>query len=177
MALHLHRSNRTEALLEALARLVESPLDDPFAAECIVVQGKGMERWLSMQLARRLGIWANPSFPFPRRLIGAVMGAVLGEPEDTGSAYEPDAMTWGIAGRLPGLLARTAFAPLRGYLDDDENGRKRFQLAERIASVFDQYVVYRPEMILSWERPGDDWQSILWSDLVAEHGATHFAAR
>ncbi|MGH7790159.1 MAG: exodeoxyribonuclease V subunit gamma, partial [Candidatus Binatia bacterium] len=56
----VHRSNRIEALVRRLVEVVAPPLADPFAADCIVVQGRGMERWLSMQLAQHLGIWANP---------------------------------------------------------------------------------------------------------------------
>ena len=44
----LHRSNRIEQLVEVLVDVVSEPLADPFARECIVLQGKGMERWLAM---------------------------------------------------------------------------------------------------------------------------------
>ena len=67
--MHVHRSNRTERLFDVLADVVATPLADPMARECIGVQGRGMERWLSMRLARRFGVWANPEFPFPRLLI------------------------------------------------------------------------------------------------------------
>jgi hypothetical protein len=65
-AMIVHRSNRTEVLVDALAELVAVPPEDPFAPETIVVQGRGMARWLSLELAGRLGVWANPAFPFPR---------------------------------------------------------------------------------------------------------------
>ena len=67
--MRLHRSNRTEALVERLVDVVREPLADPLAPECIVVQGRGMERWLAMKLAEHLGVWADPWFPFPRRLL------------------------------------------------------------------------------------------------------------
>ena len=53
--MRIHRSNRVEALLSVLARIVAHPLADPFAPEWIVVQGPGMERWLSLELSRELG--------------------------------------------------------------------------------------------------------------------------
>ncbi|HIL01980.1 MAG TPA: hypothetical protein EYG06_07830, partial [Myxococcales bacterium] len=58
--MHIHRSNRVEALLAQLARIVAEPQADPLAAECIVVQGRGMERCLSHELANRLGVFAHP---------------------------------------------------------------------------------------------------------------------
>jgi exodeoxyribonuclease V gamma subunit len=74
---------------------------------------------------------------------------------------------------LPGLLKRTAFDSLRAYLEQDRLGLKRFQLAARIARVFDQYQVYRPEMILQWEKDRlysqsreQRWQFELWREIT-----------
>ena len=81
--MRLFASNSMEELVVALADRVARPcLQAPMGSETIVVQGPGMERWLAMQLSQRLGVWGNPSFPFPRRLIARVFEAVLGsEPE------------------------------------------------------------------------------------------------
>ena len=176
--MHVHRSNRTERLVDVLADIVARPAGDAAAPECIVVQGKGMERWLSMQLAQRFGVWANPDFPFPRKLIERACVAVLGPAGAPSACFEPETLMWAIADLLPAYLARPAFAPLRTYLADDERGTKRIALAQRIADTFDQYVVYRPQMVLGWERgEGTDWQAVLWRALVARHDATHIAAR
>lgn len=176
--MYVHRSNRTETLVGELAALVARPATDAFGRECIVVQGKGMERWLSMELARRLGVWANPDFPFPRKLIERALTAV-GGPEVPGSAcFAPETLMWAIADVLPQFVERPEFAPIRGYLAGDERALRRIQLAARIADTFDQYVVYRPEMVLTWERgDGTDWQAVLWQELVKRHGSTHIAAR
>jgi len=52
----LIRSNRTENLADALASLVREVPLGPFEKEAIVVQSRGMERWLTLALAERLGI-------------------------------------------------------------------------------------------------------------------------
>jgi exodeoxyribonuclease V gamma subunit len=177
-AMYVHRSNHTEALVAELAALVAQPAADAFGRECIVVQGKGMERWLSMELALRLGVWANPDFPFPRKLVERALTAVTG-PEEPGSAcFAPETLMWAIANLLPRFVTRPEFAPIRGYLAGDERGIRRIQLAARIADTFDQYVVYRPEMVLGWERSeGTEWQAVLWREVVKRHGSTHVAAR
>jgi exodeoxyribonuclease V gamma subunit len=174
----VHRSNRTERLVEVLAEVVARPLADHFARECVVVQGKGMERWLSMELARLLGVWANADFPFPRHLIDRAITAVLGEDGSAGTAFEPESLLWSIAELLPAHLDRGEFAPIRNYLAEDVDGLKRIQLAERIADTFDHYVIYRPTMVLAWEAGEKrDWQDVLWRALVARHGSVHLAAR
>jgi len=65
MALVLHKSNRTERLVDALAAIVAQPLASVFQAECVTVSSPGMERWLSMELAKRSV--CGPTRPFPFR--------------------------------------------------------------------------------------------------------------
>lgn len=176
----VHRSNRAEALVDVLAEVVSGPPVEPLGRECVVVQGRGMERWLAMQLARRLGVWANPDFPFPRRIIERALASVLDEAEDASrDLFTPEAMMWSVAALLPAHLHRPELVPIRTYLAGDDRGAKLVQLAERIADTFDHYAVYRPEMVLDWERGGggDDWQPVLWRALVDRHGRHHIAAR
>jgi exodeoxyribonuclease V gamma subunit len=183
----LHRSNRTEALVDALAAVVAAPPDDPFAAEAIVVQGAGMARWLGLELARRFGVWANPGFGFPRGLIEQAAQAVLGDDDAAAARFEPDTLRWAIAALLPsgGSEAKSPLARLfhRGeagaYLMDDVGGGRRIALAGRLADLFDQYAIFRPDLVHGWERGADagDWQAELWRALVARHGRAHPAAR
>lgn len=176
--LHVHRSNRAEKLVDSLAGLVAQPLADPWLRETIVVQGRGMERWLSMELSRRLGVWANPSFPFPRTLLGDVMRRLFGADAAKGAAFEPEALLWRIARLLPDLCSRAEFAPVRSYLEGDERGVRRFELAAEVAATCDRYVLYRPEMIAGWERGGGDgWQPALWRALCGGAPPAHLAAR
>lgn len=176
----VHRSNRTEALVEALAELVAVPPADPFAAEVIVVQGRGMARWLGLELAARLDVWANPAFPFPRAFIEQVSAAVLGAPPAAAAAFAPEGLRWAIAAELPRQLAAARFAPVRHFLRDDRQGSRLLPLARRIADLFDQYAVFRPELVLGWEAGGGDpgdWQPALWRALVERLGPLHAAAR
>ncbi len=175
--LHVHHGNRVERLVEALAEVVRVPAGPPTEPEWIAVQSQGMETWLSMELSRRLGIWAHPEFPFPRALIEQLFRWVLDRERPRPDPFSVESLTWAIAAVLPDRLDQPAFAPLRDYLADDLRGLKRFQLAARIAHTFDQYAVYRPEMMLEWGRdPGDHWQSQLVHDLVERLGQSHVAA-
>lgn len=176
----VHRSNRTEVLVETLAELVATPPADPFTPETIVVQGPGMARWLGLELAARLGVWANHAFPFPRAFIELVSTAMLGEPPAAAAAFAPEALSWAIAAELPRQRAAARFAPVARFLDGDNAGSKLLPLAGRVANLFDQYAVFRPEMVLEWEAGGGDpadWQPALWRTLVARLGPAHPAAR
>ncbi|MCG6536406.1 MAG: exodeoxyribonuclease V subunit gamma [Syntrophales bacterium LBB04] len=73
--LNLYTGNRLETLAEKLAEVLQPPLVDPLTSEIIVVQSKGMERWVSMELARNQGVCANIRFPFPNTFIYNVFPA------------------------------------------------------------------------------------------------------
>jgi len=181
--MQVHVSNRMEALAGLLAEQVVRPAPgiDPLVSETIAVQGRGMERWLALELSRRLGVWANPWFPFPRKLVERAFDAVLGPAAGGASAFEPEALRWSIAALLPELAERPEFAPLARALRRDDSPLRRLQLATRVADVLDRYVTYRPEMVRRWDRGVRDgapaWQPALWRELVARHGQHHLAAR
>lgn len=178
-AVFVHRSNRTEALVGMLAQVAATPLESPFLPETVVVQSRGMERWLSQQLALRLGVWANPAFPFPRSLIDRLLAAVVpAESVPLAAPFRREALRWTLLDLLPSLHGNPDFAPVEAYLSRNRDGLEALQLATRVADLFDQYAVYRPDMIADWEAGGDsNWQAGLWRAVIARHGRHHLAAR
>ena len=171
MALKIYTSNRMELLVDDLERVVRAPRPapfTPFSKETIVVQSKGMQRWLSMELARRIGVWANCDFPFPTKMVETLFAAVLPECPPEPPCFRPEVMTWRLMALLGEAVDRPGFGEISGYLRDDRDGLKRMQLAARIADTFDRYTVFRPELLLSWESgQGEEWQPQLWRALCA----------
>ena len=184
--LQIHHSNRLEVLLDHLVYVMDEPLSDPFAEEFLVVQNQGMARWLAQGLAQRTGIAANLRFPLPARLVWDLLGCWFADlPAE--SQWDKERLVWRIFARLPGLLADPAFAEPARYLTGEPRELKTYQLARRVADLFDQYLVYRPDMVLAWEqgRAGalggagaapDHWQARLWRVLAAEGTTPHRAA-
>jgi exodeoxyribonuclease V gamma subunit len=186
--LHLHSGNRLELLADALADVVRAPLSSPLREEIVLVQSLGMARWLKLELAERLGVAAGLRFPFPRALALELFRAA-GVDTDQQPSFDPQTLTWRIFSLLPGLAEQPAFEPVARYLAGGD-GRKRFQLAAKLATVFDQYLTYRPEMIRSWETAKngaktagkkpvtgladeDEWQPILWRAVCKDWGDGH----
>jgi exodeoxyribonuclease V gamma subunit len=180
VGLKIFTSNRLEVLVEKLAQIIKKPLLSPLAPEVIVVQSRGMERWVSMELAQHNGICANCDFPFPNDFLQQLFQKMIPDlPQD--SPFEPAAMTFKLMKILPRLLNRPDFKNLNTYLKDDTNKLKLFQLSNKIADTFDQYLVFRPEMIFSWEAGSTDdlhenrWQAYLWRELVRGKEKLHRA--
>lgn len=180
MSLNIYTSNRMESLLDALAGLLQNPLSSVFAPEVIVMQSKGMQRWLSMELAKRFGVWANGQYPFPNSFVTQLFAGTLIDPGDS-DQFSPEVMTWKIFGLLPGYIDQDVFTPLRHYLIDVRDDLKRFQLSQKIADTFDQYTLYRADMLGRWEQAGaatsdEAWQALLWRELVAAGNGQHRGA-
>ncbi len=174
--LKIYSSNRLEELAGRLAEILSSPLASPLARETILVQSKGMERWLSMELASRHGICANYWFPFPNHFLYAVFREVLPGLEET-SVFTPEIMTWRVLKALRSCLDQKGFESLRNYLSEGAAELKGFQLAERIADLFDQYLLFRPELILGWDRGKErHWQAALWREVVKGNEQKHRAS-
>ncbi len=174
MPLHLYTSNRMENLVDALSGVLAEPLPSAFTPELIVVQSKGMQRWLAMELARTFGIWANCNYPFPNKIVWDLFCETISDKLDV-SSFAPDVMTWKIMGLLPTFLDMAEFAELKLYLSGESGGLKRYQLSGKIADTFDQYTLYRPDMLLEWEKGGggENWQSILWRTLAEAGDGQH----
>ncbi len=176
--LHLFTSNRLETLAAHLAERLRQPLASPLQPETIVVRNKGMERWLKQEIALRHGVCANHRFPFPEAFGHEIFRRLL--PHDaTGAtpALERDVLVWRILRELPALLDRPEFSPLRHYLDGAPDDRKLIQLATRIANIFDQYLIFRPQLILDWDAgrdgKGAGWQPVLWRAISSEFQGRH----
>jgi len=169
-------SNRLEILSDQLAQVLQRSLPSPFDPEVIVVQSKGMERWISLQLAERHGICANCRFPFPNTFVREMFQSVLKDLPKP-NLFDPGVMTWRVMKALPKLIEEPAFEPLRIYLESGRSDLKRFQLSQRIADLFDQYLLFRPEMMFQWEQgKARHWQAVLWRELVKGHEHEHRAA-
>ena len=175
----VHTGNRMPLLVEELAKLLEErPLPSPFDPETIVVQSRDMERWLEKELAGRLGVFANARFPFPNAIVDELFRCVLTD-VSAGDPLSRERMTWRLFGLLPDAGNLPGGEGIAGYLSDDPEGRKRIQLAEKIAGVLDRAILYRPKMILSWEKgegAKEGWLPGIWRRLAAGDGKNHRAA-
>lgn len=190
MSLHLSCSNRIESLQEGLGLLLsQHPLANPLQPELILVPSMAMQRWLNLQLASQHGVATNIDYPLPaawfwRLAASALVGA--SSDENLQDPLSRELAAWKIYGTLPGLLPQAEFAPLHYYLRDDGNGVKRWQLAQRIADIFDRYQYYRPDWIRAWSAAAVNapasaqdvpaWQPLLWRELIRSCSERHRVA-
>ncbi|MDZ7591889.1 MAG: exodeoxyribonuclease V subunit gamma [Rubrivivax sp.] len=185
--------NRAEWLAEAVFEwLLRHPLQ-PLEEEILLVQSNGVAEWLKTTLATHAGICAATRVELPARFLWRAYRQWLGhDAVPVQSALDKLPLTWRLMARLPALLPRPGFEPLAGFLRDGDAGR-RLQLAQRLADLYDQYQVYRPDWLQAWaagrdslpRKPGQPaeplpadqlWQALLWRELLAPLAESERAA-
>jgi exodeoxyribonuclease V gamma subunit len=181
----LYTGNRLERLAGRLAGVLEEPLSSPLEQEIIVVQSRGMARWLSMQLAREHGVCANCAFPFPNRVLADLFSRTIPDAKAS-KIFETDAMAFRIVDLLPGLLDQPGFETLKAYLEDDPAGMKLFQLGASLSELYRSYLIYRPGMVLGWQQGRmsqpeslsglETWQCALWRLACGDQEGGHLAS-
>ena len=159
----IHQSNHVESLAEALTGELAVYNRDPLTPVTIVVQSRGMERWLSIELAQRMGLIANARFPFPNTILSEIFTAVMVDASQT-NLFETDTLTFRAMKTLPSCLAEESFAPLQEYISKSDDDLRRFQLCQKIATMYDQLATFRPEVIRAWDLGDfDSWHGSLWN--------------
>lgn len=168
--LNLYQSNMLDALLR-LYLAVRAPATDPLAPETLLVPSKGMQRWLQLALAREQGIAANLDFQLPAAFVWRLVTRVFPE-VPARSAFDAEVLAWRVLAALPGIAELEGAALGANWKAADAAGR--YELAWRVADLFDQYLIYRPDWLRFWEagkRLGlgadEPWQAALWQALAA----------
>lgn len=159
--LNIYYTNSLEELARKLAAdLAVHPLP-PLISETMIVPSEGMAYWLRLQLASLTGCAAGLTMLFPGNFCRQLTAAEVFRPED---------QLWEIYGLLTSPAFTAPFENLSAYLRD-RDPLKPLQLARRLYTLFDSYLIYRHEMLLRWEAgetgrlPHEDWQAELWRNL------------
>lgn len=177
----LHSSNKTENLVAQLSVVIETlPLKSPLCKEIFLIQSQGMERWLSQQLAQQFNVWANYEFLFPAKFFSSVAQKL--DKRLTDAEFDRHKMTWQIENVLRDLQGED-FLPLQHYLEGANPDLKRYQLAQELAQLFDQYQMMRPDLLSVWQEnkllydtTAERWQKALWREITTEIGTQHRGA-
>jgi exodeoxyribonuclease V gamma subunit len=197
MVVHGNRLDELRGLVVSWMR--RYPLR-PLESEIALVQSNGIAQWLKLALAEDpeeddqggCGIAAAIDVQLPGSFMWQLYRKVLGKDEiPATSLLDKAPLTWRLMRLLPQLIDRAHFEPLQRFLTDDSDLRKRYQLAERLSDLFDQYQVYRADWLEDWAAGrhqlrtarGDSkalpaancWQAELWRALLDDVGAEGMA--
>ncbi|WP_347906129.1 exodeoxyribonuclease V subunit gamma [Pseudomonas purpurea] len=192
MVVHGNRLDELRSLVVSwMRRYPLAPLEN----EIVLVQSNGIAQWLKLALAEDsedhdmggCGIAAAIDVQLPGSFMWQLYRQVLGRSEiPAKSLLDKAPLTWRLMRLLPELIDQSHFEPLKRFLSHDTDLRKRYQLAERLADLFDQYQVYRADWLEDWAAgrhqlrngrgeakpltPANCWQAELWRALLLDVG-------
>ncbi|MFJ3377091.1 exodeoxyribonuclease V subunit gamma [Pseudomonas sp. NPDC086112] len=192
MVVHGNRLDELRSLVVSwMRRYPLAPLENEIA----LVQSNGIAQWLKLALAEDpedddtggCGIAAAIDVQLPGSFMWQLYRMVLGRDEiPVKSLLDKAPLTWRLMRLLPQLINQPHFEPLQRFLTHDTDLRKRYQLAERLADLFDQYQVYRADWLEDWAEgrhqlrngrgeakaltPANCWQAELWRALLLDVG-------
>ncbi len=189
----LVHGNHPERLRDLMVHWIAQHPLSPLEKEVILVQSNGIAQWLKLAFAADAqdggcGIAAALEMSLPSRFLWQVYRAVLGaDAVPAVSPFDKSRLVWRLTRLLPQLLDAPDYAPLKRFMARDDDQRKRYQLAQRVADLFDQYQVYRADWLAAWAEHDDvsidargkrapladeyRWQAALWRALLDDVGA------
>jgi exodeoxyribonuclease V gamma subunit len=180
--IHLHYSNRLEALIAPLAQaLTAARHEDPLKAGVVIVPNLVYAEFLKLRLAELSGVAANLRFPFLNRYLSEV----IAQADPTLAVLDTTALQLGLFECLRAAADHPALEPLRSYIGSDavepfERELRQLRLSQRIAMLLREYAISRPEVLARWRREESDpaastqverWQHGLYRLLFTPEGA------
>ncbi len=175
--LQLHVSDSLDDLSALLADSLRGAKKSLFDATTIVIPNAVVRTFVQLDLARRLGIAANIDFHFLNRFFATLIPE---EDREKNPVLERDVLQSHILSLLADekLLAKPELGPVRDYLhaagtERDTVDLRRVQLAAKLARIFDDYTLTRPELLEAWKKgttldekdtqsSTERWERALW---------------
>ena len=189
MPLHFYSSNDLEYLLKKSCQDKNkkiNSLQETFLPRIILVQSYGMRRWISLKIAEMQGIFANYVFLFPNAFLKFLTENLAAKNKITTpliieDPYKKEYLKWRIFQLFMHIKKNKAksYVELHAYLKKDFAYERCYHLANLLADTYDQYLVYRPELLADWANKVDrqNFQAWLWQQLIKLLGHTHRQAR
>ncbi len=181
---------RLDGLVRRLASVYAEPPEDPMAPDWIVVPSPALNRWMRIELSTVLGatgvertdgVTANILRLGPH----AFRQRLLFPDDPDNDPWRVDHLAWEVAE----VLVDSVEDPTLSKVSSVPEGATLWARAHRIATMFDRYHTYRPEMVQAWAN-GDDldgagkeildrlaWQPVLWRLLRERLGVPSPAQR
>ncbi|MEX2477350.1 MAG: exodeoxyribonuclease V subunit gamma [Gracilimonas sp.] len=156
-------------LAHKFSEIYSANYSDPLNPAWVIVQNNEVKEWLSLHLADSLGIAGNFRFIFPSEFLWTLY-RIREQSTPKNLPSDLNSMQWALFQLFeerPELLSDIPFADTAA-----KSTSLKFQFCGQLADVFDQYQVYRPEMMQAWlkrnlvtKNAHEKWQAALWKVL------------
>ena len=146
----------------------------------VIVPNRSIERYLSLRFADRYGIISQIKFSSQMSIFHRFL------PRNTQVHINEKTIGWRVYQILLDQES-AAFPGLTRWIGGD--AQKLYELSRQLGSLYDKYMLYRPEWITAWEEERVphgveqeaagvwNWQGTLWREIIrGDWKGRHFAA-
>ena len=177
--LTIYRSNKAEWLAEILGQ--ELRLNPPEITEevNIIVSTWPSSRWLSERISVINDINALVKYPFPGTYFRRLVKRIIGIDPNENDPWEKNHLVWDILELLPELMKEDEAGTIRSWIKISEKKNEQintnlWDIASNIAEIFDDYILYRPNIIKQWldknkkiiSKEMNAGKNILWQEIL-----------
>ncbi len=181
----LNQSNRFEILLHIFCQNLAEHPSSVFSQEQVIVSSAAAKRKLTLAIADVYGICANITFSFLAQWLWQQVRQLVNVGKT--SPFSSSILSWRILRFFEAPNFTKTYPRLDAYLARSDD-IMRFELACRVAALFEHYALYRPEWLTTWSKgktvsilPHDHpkhtmakedqaWQAALWQEIAKETG-------
>ena len=171
MSISLFRSDRIELLVEKLADLIRNHSSkNVFIPTEILISSDGMKHFINLSISRYLGVAHNIRYSKVHAFFWRILYETQkNQKQNFRYCYAPEILQWQILNLFQSdTMPKTVKQALNDYLKSHNNAQ--YELSEIMAKLFEQYMIYRPNLIREWSENklinnlGKDeiWQKDLW---------------
>lgn len=173
MAIELYASSALEKLCDRLVNDLDNEQGGVFDPRWIITQTDGMDGWLRERLARARGVSLNDCFLRTNDVLVDLYKLLC---PLSPRALEREALVWMIYSALAVPEFQSRHEEIAGYYRNSET--RRMSLAMEMADQFDQYQIYRHQVIQKWNKEHfrKEWQSDLWA-IIRDRADANYADR
>ena len=180
--LTIHFANRPESLEALLTAALGQAGGSPFTADEVIVPSAAVRRRLTLLLAQQHGVCAQLRFSYLAQWLwlqaARVRSAMTGMPALAAPPLQAEPLAWRVFAALADADWVATQPRLNAYVTQAD-AVTRFDLAQRLAGLLDQYSSYRPHWLAAWSANrlalpagpasvDEAWQAALWRRLAAE---------
>lgn len=162
----VYQSNQLTVLLSKVCQIIQKkPLPNIFEKEIFIHDNKVLFQYLNIFIADKIGISTGFNLYHPNDFIWKLFRK-FSYKKDLKNIFTHSIMTWKIMKILKENSSQNFY--------QNNNSMNNFKFSCLMAQIFEQYLLYRPNWINTWEKnekilnidANEKWQKKLWMEII-----------
>ncbi len=127
------------------SKLIEIEKNDfKFSNKEIITQTPGMKKWLTLDLAKKNSVLINTNYYTPNSFLDNIYNGIFNNETNT-NIFDQAYLPWIIYNNLGDINSDNKI--FNKYISNND---LKWELANKLSDVFDQYIIFREDLLINW---------------------------